>query len=72
MQFKEKVMEILTIKPSFNNKTKFIARKLYKKFLVMTNCCKQVKIINLCVPNNNLLHIIRIPSFFKAQQKGRN
>ena len=43
-----------------------------KTLLVITICSKQDKIINLCVPNNNLLHIIPIPSFFQAQQKGRN
>ena len=59
-------MEIWT----FYNKTKFRVRYFYKKLLVMTTCCKQVKIINLCVPNNNL-HKIPIPSFFQAQQKGR-
>ena len=36
----------------------------------MTTCCKQVKIIKLCVPNNNLLHIIPIPSYVQALQKG--
>ena len=32
----------------------------------MTTCCKQVKIINLCAPKNNLLHEIPIPSFFQV------
>ena len=35
-------------------------------------CADGSQIINLCVPNNNLLHVIPIPSFFQAQQKGRN
>ena len=51
-------------------KTKSRFRNFYKKLLVMTTCCKQVKIINLCVPKNNLLHKIPIPSFFQARQKG--
>ena len=53
---------IFTIK----NKSRF--RNLFKKLLVMTICCKQVKIINLCVQKNNLLHKIPIPSFFQARQ----
>ena len=51
-------------------KTKSRVRNFYKKLLVMTTCCKQVKIINLCAPNNNLLHEIPIPSFFEARQNG--
>ena len=56
----------------FGHKTKFRFRNLYKKLLVMTTCCKQVKIINLRVPNNKLLRVIPIPSFIQAQQKGCN
>ena len=47
-------LDILTIKQSLGLG---ISKK---KFLVMNTCLKQVKIINLCVPNNNLLHIIPI------------
>ena len=43
---------------TFNNKIKYKVRNLYKKLLLMTACCKQVKIINLCVPNINLIHVI--------------
>ena len=37
----------------FYIKTKFWVRNVYTKLLVMTTCCKQVKIINigLSVPN---------------------
>ena len=56
----------------YNKKTKSRFRNFYKKLLVMTTCCKQVKIINLCAPKNNLLHKIPIPSFFQARQKGRD
>ena len=56
----------------FTIKTKYRFRNFYKKLLLMTTCCKQVKIFHLCVPNNNLLHVIPIPYFFQEQEKGRD
>ena len=58
--------------PTGELKTKSGFRNFYKKLLLMNTCFKQVKIINLCAPNNNLLHEIPIPSFFQAVQKGRD
>ena len=56
----------------FNNKIKFKVRNLYKKLLVMTICCKQVKIINLCLPNNNLLKRNSNTIVLPSPAKGRN
>ena len=50
----------------FITKTKFRVKNPYKKLLIMTTYYKLVKIINLYVPNNNLLHEIPIPLFFQA------
>ena len=57
---------------AFYNKKPSLGLGIFtNKLLVITTCCKQVKIINLGVPNNNLLHEIPITSFFQARQKGR-